>query len=393
MATAMELREKRASLWEGAKAFLDSHRDKDDKLSAEDAAAYDKMEADVVALGKEIERMERQAAIDAELAKPTAEPIVNTPKAAVPEKTGRASNAYAEDFGRHLRGRGLVHNVLSEGADADGGYLVPEEFEHQIVTTLDEANVIRSLAKVITTNSERKIPVASSHSVAQWTPENGNYQESNPTFEQKQIDAYKLTDLIRISQELLQDSAFNLESYIADQFARAFGIAEEQAFCTGTGIGQPTGIFTENGGQVGVTTASATAITVDELISLIYSLKSPYRRNAKFLMNDATIALIRKLKDGNGVYLCQPSAQAGQPDRLLGYEIYTSPYVPVVAAEALTVAFGDFNNYWIADRNGRTVQRLNELYATNGQIGYVATERVDGKVILAEGIKLLKMKG
>ena len=392
MATVMELREKRASLWEGAKAFLESHRDNDGKLSAEDAASYDKMEADVVALGKEIERMERQAAIDAELAKPTAEPIVNTPKVAVPEKTGRASNAYAEDFGRHLRGRGLVHNVLSEGTDADGGYLVPEEFERQIVTTLDEANVIRSLAKVITTSSERKIPVASSHSVAQWTPENGNYQESNPTFEQKQIDAYKLTDLIRISQELLQDSAFNLESYIADQFARAFGIAEEQAFCTGTGIGQPTGIFTENGGQVGVTTASATAITVDELISLIYSLKSPYRRNAKFLLNDSTISLIRKLKDGNGAYLWQPSVQAGQPDRLLGYEIYTSPYVPVVAAEALTVAFGDFNNYWIADRIGRTVQRLNELYATNGQIGYVATERVDGKVILAEGIKLLKMK-
>ena len=393
MATVMELREKRASLWEGAKAFLESHRDNDGKLSAEDAAAYDKMETDVVALGKEIERMERQAAIDVELAKPTSEPIVNTPKAAVPEKTGRASNAYAEDFGRHLRGRGLVHNVLSEGTDADGGYLVPEEFERQIVTTLDEANVIRSLAKVITTSSERKIPVASSHSVAQWTPENGNYQESNPTFEQKQIDAYKLTDLIRISQELLQDSAFNLESYIADQFARAFGIAEEQAFCTGTGIGQPTGIFTENGGQVGVTTASATAITVDELISLIYSLKSPYRRNAKFLLNDSTISLIRKLKDGNGAYLWQPSVQAGQPDRLLGYEIYTSPYVPVVAAEALTVAFGDFNNYWIADRIGRTVQRLNELYATNGQIGYVATERVDGKVILAEGIKLLKMKG
>ncbi len=392
MATVMELREKRASLWEGAKAFLDSHRDKDDKLSAEDAAVYDRMEADVVALGKEIERMERQATIDAELAKPTSEPIVNTPKAAVPEKTGRASNAYAEDFGRHLRGRGLVHNVLSEGSDADGGYLVPEEFERQIVTTLDEANVIRSLAKIIVTSSERKIPVATSHSVAQWTPENGNYQESNPTFGQKQIDAYKLTDLIRVSQELLQDSAFNLESYIADQFARAFGIAEEQAFCTGTGIGQPTGTFTENGGQVGVTTASATAITVDELISLIYSLKSPYRRNAKFLMNDSTISLIRKLKDGNGAYLWQPSVQSGQPDRLLGYEIYTSPYVPVVAAEALTVAFGDFNNYWIADRIGRTVQRLNELYATNGQIGYVATERVDGKVILAEGIKLLKMK-
>jgi HK97 family phage major capsid protein len=109
-------------------------------------------------------------------------------------------------------------------------------------------------------------------------------------------------------------------------------------------------------------------------------------------MNDATISQIRKLKDGNGVYLWQPSLQAGEPDRLLGYELYTSPYVLVMAAGAYTIAFGDFKNYWIGDRSGRTVQRLNELYATNGQIGYVATERVDGKVILAEGIQLLKMK-
>lgn len=143
---------------------------------------------------------------------------------------------------------------------------------------------------------------------------------------------------------------------------------------------------------MGVTAASATAITADELISLVYALNSPYRRNAKFLLNDATVSAIRKLKDQNGAYLWQPSIQAGQPDRLLGYELYTSPYVPAVAAGALTVAFGDFMNYWIGDRAGRTVQRLNELYATNGQIGYVATERVDGKVILPEGIQLLQMK-
>ena len=104
------------------------------------------------------------------------------------------------------------------------------------------------------------------------------------------------------------------------------------------------------------------------------------------------MALIRKLKDNNGAYLWQPSVQAGEPDRLLGYPLYTSPYVPQVKAGALAVAFGDFKNYWIADRAGRTVQRLNELYATNGQIGYVATERVDGKVILPEAIQLLQMK-
>nr|MCR4628083.1 phage major capsid protein [Clostridium sp.] len=139
--------------------------------------------------------------------------------------------------------------------------------------------------------------------------------------------------------------------------------------------------------------AASNAITADEMISVVYSLKSPYRRNAKFLMNDATVSIIRKLKDNNGAYLWQPSVQAGEPDRLLGYELYTSPYVPTAAAGALAVAFGDFKNYWIADRSGRTVQRLNELYSTSGQVGFVATERVDGKVILPEGIQLLKMKG
>ena len=174
--------------------------------------------------------------------------------------------------------------------------------------------------------------------------------------------------------------------------ARAFGIAEEQAFCVGTGTGQPTGIFTANGGQVGITAAANNAVTADELFSLVYALKSPYRRNAKWLMNDATIAAIRKLKDGNGVYLWQPSLQAGEPDKLLGYELYTSPYAPTMASDALAIAFGDFKNYWIADRSGRTVQRLNELYSSKGQVGFVATERVDGKVILPEGIQLLKMK-
>lgn len=262
----------------------------------------------------------------------------------------------------------------------------------QIVDGLKEANVVRTLAKTITTQAERKIPVAVGHSVAQWTEENAAYTESNPTFGQKQIDAYKLTDLIRVSTELLQDSAFALEPYIREEFVRAFGVAEEEAFCVGNGTKQPTGIFTANGGEVGVTAAGATAITVDELISLIYSLKSPYRRNAKFFMHDSTVALIRKLKDNNGAYLWQPSVQAGEPDRLLGYPLYTSPYVPQVKAGALAVAFGDFKNYWIADRAGRTVQRLNELYAGNGQVGFIATERVDGKVILPEGIKLLKMK-
>lgn len=388
----VEMREKRAKLWKTMEGFLDTHRNDMGVLSAEDDATYNNMEKELNALTNEVKRLERREAIEAELNKPVANPIIEKPAATQTEKQGRASNAYKEDFGLHLRGKRLVHNILSEGVDANGGYLVPEEFERRIVDTLKEENVMRRLCKVITTQNERKIPVAATHSVAQWTAENGAYTESTPTFAQKTIDAYKLTDLVKVSIELLDDSAFDLESYIASEFAYAFGAAEEEAFCVGTGSGQPTGLFTANGGQLGLNAASATAVTADEIISLIYSLKSPYRKNAKFLMNDATVAAIRKLKDGNGQYLWQPSVQAGQPDKLLGYEIYTSPFVPTMAANAYTIAFGDFSSYWIADRTGRTVQRLNELYSTNGQVGFVASERVDGKIILPEGIQLLQMK-
>nr|DAH98286.1 MAG TPA: major capsid protein [Caudoviricetes sp.] len=390
MNTILELREKRSKLWNNAKDFLDSKRSSDGLISSEDAAIYDKMEADVVNLGKEIDRLEKQSAIDMELSKAVGSPILEKPLAKK-IKTGRASDEYKKDFLNVLRGKPQIYNVMQESIDADGGFLVPEEFENQIVTALEENNVIRSIAKTITTAAERKIPIAATHSVAQWTPENGAYAESNPTFGQKTIDAFKLTDLVKVSTELLQDSMFNLESYISSEFARAFGIAEEQAFCTGTGVGQPTGIFTENGGEVGITLSSASNITCDNIIELVHSLKSPYRRNAVFLMNDSTVSMLRKLKDTNGAYLWQPSLQAGQPDRLLGYPLYTSPYVPTVKAAAMPIAFGDFSNYWIADRMGRSIQRLNELYAGNGQVGFIATERVDAKVILSEGIKLLQM--
>ena len=391
--TITELRNKRANLWKSMEAFLDSRRDGNGVLSAEDDATYGRMEKDLNDLTNEIHRMERKDAIEAELNKPVNAPLTEKPMPATADtKVGRASDDYKDDFGRVLRGKRAIHNVLSEGTDSEGGYLCPTEFEKQIVDALKEENVMRKLCKIITTDNERKIPVAASHSTAEWTAENADYTESDPSFTQKTIDAYKLTDLVKVSIELLQDSMFDLEDYIGCEFAYAFGAAEEEAFCVGTGSGQPTGLFTANGGEVGVTAASSTAVTADEIISLIYSLKSPYRKKAKFLMNDETVAAIRKLKDGNGVYLWQPALQQGQPDKLLGYDLYTSPFVPKMAASAYAIAFGDFQNYWIADRTGRTVQRLNELYSTKGQIGYVGTERVDGKIILPEGIQLLKMK-
>jgi HK97 family phage major capsid protein len=141
-----------------------------------------------------------------------------------------------------------------------------------------------------------------------------------------------------------------------------------------------------------VTAAATTAITADEIINLIYSLKRPYRKNAVFLMNDATIAIVRKLKDNNGVYLWQPALTAGEPDRLLGYPVYTSQYMPTVAAGSKSIVFGDLSYYDIGDRGTRSFAELRELFAGNGMIGFVAKERVDGKLVLPEAVKVLKQK-
>lgn len=389
---AQNMIEKRARLWEQMKDFLDTHRGDDGCLSAEDDATYAKMESDLANMSKEIDRASRMSAIEAAMSAPTANPLVSTPDAgARDQKTGRASNAYREDFFAVMRGKPAVHNVLSEGTDADGGYLVPTEFEREVITGLSDAGSIREIANVITTASERKIAIAATSAVAHWTDENAAYTETSPTFTQKALDAYKMTCLIRVSEELLQDSFFNLEGYLRDEIVRAFAVLEDEAFCVGTGSGQPTGIFTANGGDVGVTTASADKVTFEEITDLIYSLKAPYRRNGRFMTNDSTIAAIRKIKDGNGQYIWQPSLQAGQPDRLLGYELRTTPSAPTMAAGALAIAFGDFGYFWIADRGARTFRRLNELYATNGQVGFIAAQRLDAKVMLPEAIKLLKM--
>ena len=391
MANVMELRTKRAQLWEGAKAFLDSHTDKDGKLSAEDAAAYDKMEADVVALGKDIERMERQAAIDAELAKPTSEPIVNKPAAKVPEKTGRVADEYRQAMIAAIRSNFRnVSNVLQEGVDSDGGYLVPEEMDRRLLDVLTEENIMRNLGTKITTSGERKINIAATKPAASWIEEGGALSFGDATFDQIIMDAYKLHVAIKVTEELLYDNAFNLESYIIQQFGKAISNAEEDAFLNGDGSHKPTGLLTS--AATGVTTSGAT-ITADELISLVYSLKRSYRKNAAFIINDQTLSVIRKLKDANQAYIWQPSYQAGEPDRLLGYALHTSPYMPTVAAGKAVIAFGDYSYYNIGDRGTRSLQELKELFAGNGMVGFVMKERVDGKLVLPEAVQTLKIKG
>lgn len=288
-----------------------------------------------------------------------------------------------------------VTNALQIGTDSEGGYLVPDEYERTLVEALEEENIFRQMAKVIKTSSgDRKIPVVASKGTASWIDEEGAFPESDDSFGQVSIGAYKLGTMIKVSEELLNDSVFDLQSYISREFARRIGAKEEEAFFTGDGKGKPLGVLAATGGaETGVTAASATAVTADELMDLYYSLKSPYRKKSMWVLNDSTIKAIRKLKDNNGQYLWQPSLAAGTPDMILGRPIKTSAYMPVMAAGAKTIAFGDFSYYWIADRQGRSFKRLNELFAASGQVGFLASQRVDGKMILAEAVKVLEQKG
>ena len=396
--TITELRTKRATAWEAAKAFLDSHRNNKGVLSAEDDATYSRMESEITDLGKEIARMERLEAMDKEMSRATSTPLTAKPEAPKADaKVGRASDAYNDAFWNHARKRDSyeIRNALQVGTDSEGGYLVPDTFEKTLIQSLSNKKVIRSHAHVFkTTSGSHKIPVVTSKGTASWIDEEGAIPDGDDTFGQQLIGAHKVGTIIKVAEELLNDSAFDLESYFATEFARRIGNKEEDAFFNGDGVNKPLGLLANNGGaEVGVTTASATAITADEIINLFYSLDAPYRENAVWIFNDSTMAAIRKLKGNDGQYLWQKALHEGDHETLLGKRIYTSPYMPEIGEGNKTVLFGDLEFYWIGDRQGVTFKRLNERYADTGQIGFLATKRVDGKLVLPEAVKVLQQKG
>ena len=399
MKTLKELRAERAALVKKSRNFLETRAVDDVRLSAEDDATYSKMESDLLDLDKTIERMERLEKREAELEKPVGTPLTSRPGNSIgdDEKKGRATDAYRKAFWNSIRTKypsPEVFNALQEGVVTEGGYLVPDEYENTLVQALNEETVIRLYAKVIKTSSgTHKIPIVASHGEAAWMEEEDAFAESDEGFGQVNLDAHKVGTLIKVSEELLNDSAFDLEGYMRSEFARRIGDKEENGFLNGNGTHKPTGLLHATGGaQIGLTSASATALTSDELIDLFHSLKTPYRKKAIWILNDSTIKLIRKLKDGNGQYLWQPGIRDGETNTILGKQYFTSAFMPEVAAGNKTVLFGDLSYYWVADRQGIVFKRLNELFAGNGQVGFLAYKRVDAKIILPEAVKVIQQK-
>jgi len=362
-------------------------------FTAEQEQKYSAMESDMEKIGAQIERMKSLNDFEASLDKPMTNPLT-TAQNSKPVDEDKYKEAFFALVKHGANGltqdqKQMLNVGLEKGTPNKGGYLVPTVIANEIITGLQKRNWIRSLANVYTTSSETDIPVDTSIPDFGWLAEKAPYGQTDLTFGNVTIGAHKVGGIIKISEELLEDSGFNLEAHLQKKIIWGLDAAEETAFISGDGVDKPTGITTS--AAAGVTTASTTAFTSDEVMDFVYSLSARYREDAVVVGSSDFVKLVRKLKDGNGQYIWEPSYKAGEPDMLLGKPLRESEYMDAVATGATPAVIANFGYYDIADRGGIYLQRLVEKYADTGEVGFRVRKRVDGKLTLADAAKTLKM--
>jgi len=396
-----ELQNKRKGLFTEMNRLNDLTLKEDRVFTADEQTKYNQLETDLDKFGAQIDRSQKLTAREVELSA-TRDSNYRAALDNADSTKPRATKEYRDAFfgkGGLIRNKGIVtnishdiFNVLQTGIDGDGGYLVPEEYEAEIMRLLYNDDPIRAAATVMTLSNDRNIPVQTGGVTFSWLGENGSYGSVNPEVGRVVLAAHKLGGYIPVSDELLADSGSNVESFIQDTGVQAVADLENAAFAAGNGAGKPEGLFTVTsvanvnvGGITGAVSAAA-AITGDNLIDLFHSLGRRYRTRGTFLTSDTMVKLIRKLKDGDSQYIWQPGLTAGQPDAILGRPVMVSDFATAPAADAKSIIFGDLSKYFIADRVGLSLMRLNELGALNGQVYFRMSKRTDGRLTDAAAI-------
>ena len=307
---------------------------------------------------------------------------------------------YQQNFVNAIRGKfkNNAANYLRESSLPDGGYLVPSEFHKEIVSQLEEENVMRQIGQTISTASVHQIPIVQTKPAAAWVAEGEEINFSNETFGSVSLSAYKLAVAIKVSNELLADSFYPIEQHLTREFALAFGRAEEDAFLNGTtALGEtakkPTGLLPTLATSPSTTIQTQSSeVSADDLVNLEFSLKRPYRKNAVWLMSDSLLSQIRRMKDSTERFIWQPSFMDSEPSKLLGYPVYTSAYMPAMTSGNVIALFGDFKDYFlIGERGQRVFKPLRELYAMSDQTAFLMLERVDVALTDLSAVKALKL--
>lgn len=386
---SFELKQEATQIINEMRALNDRAKSEKREFSADEQAKFNALDERFNTISAQIKRAEKL--LEAERFMNSA-PSRETPS----EQHERAideSERTSAFFRMLAKSPGEQHQLaraLNITTDADGGFTVPKSFASSVIEKLNKETLMRKISSVISTSSTTQIPVEATRPEFKWLAEATAFSETSAQFSKIELNAHKCGGVIKLSTEILEDSSIDIENYIRNKMYDALSDLEEQAFLTGTGTNQPTGVC--SGLTASVTTATQTTIKYEEVLDLYYALAKSYRANACFIVSDSFEKQLRLIKDGNGLPIWQPALNAGAPNTLLGRPIYTSEFLPAVAKDAMPAIFGDFSYYQIADRGGISLQRLNELYAINGQIGLLIQKRVDAKLTLADAVKALKMK-
>ena len=382
------LREQRQNTWEQAKSLLDNAAAENRDLTAEERSQYDQMNADLDAGAETIRSIEESEQRNAEAAEALQRIMDQRPvEPREQENTALRSFLRGEARAFDLKPDGKVdYRALTKGTATAGGNTVPTSFYDQLIAHMIEVSgVLMAGPTVLNTDSGESIevPTTTAHSSAAIVAENAAIGASDPAFAKRTLGAYKYGVLLQVSNELLSDTGVDLEGYLAMQAGRALGNAFGAHLVTGTGSGQPTGVITSATTGVTGVTSFAGEFLADNLIDLYFSVIAPYRNSAScgWLMKDATLALVRKLKDQTNQYLWQPSIQAGAPDTLLGKPVHTDPNVAAVATSAKSVAFGDFSAYFVRQVNGIRFERSDDYAFNTDLVTFRALLRGDGLTV------------
>jgi len=388
MPSIVDLKQERARLIGEARTLIDTAEAANRDLGSEEAQSYDRLDGEIEALTVRINRQEqaeqrdRDAATapDPNLGEDDVETLEDEFRAlARGERRNVTVNYNAADVERGSRD-------LTVATATAGGHTVPETFVGRLYEFLTERSAIRQTnATVLTTQSGEKmlIPKVTGQGSAALVSEATALAESDPAFNQVELDAYKYGQLIQLSSELIADTGVNLLDFIARDAGRALGEATGTHYVTGDGSSKPTGVLEDT--TLGVTAAAVATMTADEVIDLYFSVIAPYRRNAYWLLNDATLAILRKLKDADGQYLWEPSLRNGVPDRILGRPVVTDHNVAAPAAGAISAAFGDFSGYYIRDVGTMRFERSDHFAFSSDLVTFRSIMRTDGKLVDTTG--------